>query len=253
MPKKVGKKLPKKLPNKILVLKNADKTFHESWTPGRNLLNIPHPFRAVFLGPPNTGKTNLVKNILIRAKPQFEEVIVIHGDPEYTCEYEDCMNKDGDNIKMLDKVPSPEEFEGEVKTLVVLDDLEFKSMKKDQAKNLDRLFGYVSTHKNISVVLCSQDCFQVPSNVRRMSNLFVLWRMRDLDSMCSVARKSGLKSKDLRTMFNQLCKHPKDSLWLDFTDFSPAPLRLNGFDIIHKRSDGRASQKDKLNEDTYGI
>jgi len=242
-----------KLPNKILVLKNADKSFHESWTKGRNLMNFPHPSRILLLGPPNSGKTNIVKNLLIRAKPQFEEVIVIHGDPEYTCEYQDCENKDGDNIKMIDKVPAPDEFEGEVKTLVVLDDLEFKSFSKEQKKNLDRLFGYVSTHKNISVVLCSQDAFQVPSIVRRMSNVFVLWRMRDTDSQAAVARKSGIKSKELRAMFDQLCKHPRDSIWLDFTDFSPAPLRLNGFDVINKRKTSKQAQKEKENEDKYGI
>lgn len=253
MPKKI-KGLKKKLPNKILVLGNADKDgWHESWTPGRNLLNIPHPFRAVFLGPPGSGKTNLIFNCLIFGKPNFEELIVIHGDPEYTKEYQHCMNEDGDNVKILGSIPAPSEFEGDVKTLVVLDDLNFKGMNKLELKNLDRLLGFVSTHKKISVIVCSQDAFQVPSNVRRMSNLFVLWRMRDLDSMSAVARKSGIKGHELRSMFNQLCKHPKDSLWLDFTDFSPAPLRLNGFDIIKKKVNGKSSQKEIDDEDQYGI
>ena len=57
-----------RLPNRLLALKNADKAFHESWHPKRNLLNFPHPFRAVLLGPPNTGKSATVKNLLLRAK-----------------------------------------------------------------------------------------------------------------------------------------------------------------------------------------
>ncbi len=60
-----------KLPNKILALPNPDKEFHEEWYRNRNVLNFPHPFRCVALGPPNVGKTTIVKNILLRAKPQF--------------------------------------------------------------------------------------------------------------------------------------------------------------------------------------
>ncbi len=45
-----------KLPNKILALPNPDKEFHEEWYRNRNVLNFPHPFRAVALGPPNVGE-----------------------------------------------------------------------------------------------------------------------------------------------------------------------------------------------------
>jgi hypothetical protein len=211
------KKIQLRLPNKILALPNPDKAFHEKWYKGRNMLNIPHPFRCVCLGPPNVGKTTIVKNLLLRAKPEFEEVVVIHCDSGYTKEYDDI----GDNVEILDEIPAPEDWEGEVKTLVVLDDLEFKGMSKDQKRNLDRLFGYVSTHKNISVILCSQDAFNVPCIVRRCSNLWVLWRCPDLDAMSVCARKTGLKANNFNSIFNQLMLDPKDSLWIDMTDHSP--------------------------------
>lgn len=215
-----------KLPNKILVIKNPDKMFHEKWFNGRNMLNIPHPFRSVLLGPPHSGKTLLVKNLLLRQQKPFEEVFVIHCDSGYTKEYDDV------DATMLTEIPAPEEWEGQVKTLVVLDDLEFKTMNKDQRRNLDRLFGYVSTHKNISVVLCSQDPFNVPPIVRRCSNLWILWRMNDVDAMATVARKSGLKAGQLKEIFDELMSDPKDSLWIDMTDKSPYPLRKNGFTLI---------------------
>ena len=41
------------------------------------MLNFPHPFRGVLLGPPNTGKSTSVKNILIRADPPFKKVTVV--------------------------------------------------------------------------------------------------------------------------------------------------------------------------------
>ena len=121
-----------KLPNEIIPLPNPDKEFHESWNKSRNMLNIPHPFRAVMLGPPNVGKTTIVKNLLLRADPPFQEVIVIHCDSGYTQEYDDL----GANVEIMDTIPSPEEWQGKVKSLVVLDDLEFKTMNKEQRRNL---------------------------------------------------------------------------------------------------------------------
>ena len=65
-----------KLPKKILPIDNPDKEFHEAWDDKRDMLNIPHPFRSVLLGPPNVGKTTVVKNLIIRQDPPFEEIFV---------------------------------------------------------------------------------------------------------------------------------------------------------------------------------
>ena len=39
-----------RLPNKLIVMKNKDKAFHETWTNSKgrpyNPLNVPHPFRG---------------------------------------------------------------------------------------------------------------------------------------------------------------------------------------------------------------
>ena len=222
--------MPKgRLPNKLLYLPNSDKSFHEKWTDKRNALNFPHPWRCVCLGPPNMGKSNVVKNLILRAKPPFQEVIVIHCDAEYTKEYEDL----GSDVEVLSEIPAPEDFEGLVKTLVVLDDLECKTMSKDQRRHLDRLFGYVSTHKNISVILCSQDAFNVPPIVRRCANLWVLWKGNDMDSMAMCAKKSGLKVEDFNYIFENIMTEHRDSLWIDNADKSPYPLRKNGYTLIN--------------------
>ena len=240
--------MPKKrkfrLPNHIIPIPNADKGFHEKWQKGRGMLNIPHPFRAVCLGPPNVGKTTIVKNLLLRAKPQFEKLYVIHCDPDYTKEYDDVGGE------MLNEIPAPEEWEGDCKSLVVLDDLEFKGMNKEQKRNLNRLFGFVSTHKDISCILCSQDPFNVPPIVRRCSNLWILWRCPDLDAMATCARKTGMKSNSFNSIFNQLMLKPRDSLWLDMTDGTPYPMRKNGF-IPIKKKDGEDTLKELKKQDLF--
>ena len=173
-------------------------------------------------------------------------MFVIHCDPDYTQEYDDV------EVVMLAKIPAPEEWEGKVKTLVILDDLEFKGMDKDQKRNLDRLFGFVSTHKHISCILCSQDPFNVPPIVRRCSNLWVLWRCPDLDAMSTCARKTGMKASNFNTIFNQLNLNGHNSLWLDMTSKSPYPMRKNGYTLITKQ-EGDESKKEDDKSDVFSV
>ena len=230
------KKTKRRLPNKLIGIPCSDKHFHEKWYEGRNMLNFPHPYRACLIGRPNTGKTTTVKNIILRAHPQFQEVYVIHCDANYTTEYDDV------GAIMLSEIPPPEQWDGQVKTLVILDDIEFKFLPKEQKRNLDRLWGFVSTHKNISCMLCVQDCFNVPPAVRRMSNLFIFWKIVDIDSMAMAARKTGLKKDNFHSIFNDLMNEKRDSLWIDMTDDTKYPMRKNGFELIEKVDNECAKQ-----------
>ena len=172
-------------------------------------------------------------------KTYHEEVLVIHCDAKYTKEWDDI------DCELISEIPAPEDFEGAVKTLVVLDDLEYKGMDKIQKSNLDRLFGFVSTHKNISVALTSQDPFNVPPIVRRCSNLWVLWRGPDLDAMSVVARKTGMKASVFLKLFDELMPDEIDALWLDLTKASPYPMRKNGFTLITEDSGVKSTQSYK--------
>jgi len=242
--KKKPKKVKARLPNKLFAIPNADKAFHEKWYKGRNMINIPHPWRGMFIGPPNKGKSQTIKHILLRTKPEFEEVFCVHCDGKYTDEWDDV------GVQMLESIPAPDEWLGEVKTLVILDDLEYNGMDKIQKSNLNRLFGYVSTHKNISVALTSQDAFNVPSSVRRCANLWVMWRCPDMDAMSMVGRKSGIKAKNFNGIFDQLLCEEYDSLWLDTTAKTPYPKRKNGFILINQVN-GEDTIKEEENGDKF--
>ena len=68
-----------KLPKKILVIPNKDKLgWHERWDSKRDMLNFPHPYRFCISSVPNSGKTNLIKNILLRANPSFKKIYLYH-------------------------------------------------------------------------------------------------------------------------------------------------------------------------------
>jgi hypothetical protein len=224
------KRKKKRLPQKLIAIPNADKKFHEQWKdmPNRDMLNFPHPWRGVIFSNPNCGKTTDLKNILIRADPPFQRLYVVHVDGGYTKEYEDV------EAKILDKIPAPDDqiLDGKKKTLIILEDLEYKFMSKQQLKSLDRLFGYVSTHKNVSVALLAQDAFNIPPCVRRMSNLWILGKTNDMDSLYMIARKCGMKPDRFKQIFENDIKGQHDKLWIDNTKKSPYPLRLNGYNVI---------------------
>ena len=98
-------------------------------------------------------------------------------------------------------------------------------------------------------MLCAQDTFNVPPIVRRCSNLWILWKMQDMDSLASTARKTGMKASNFNTIFNELMMNDHDSLWIDTTSKTPYPLRKNGFTLINK-TDGEESKRilDKLDK-----
>ena len=244
--KKKRKDKLSELPDEIIPIHCADKNFQETWYKGRNLMNVPHSARVCLVGKPGVGKSTFIKNLIIRQEPPFQEIIVIHCDPQNTKEYKDL----GDKVKMLSEVPAPQDWEGKVKTLVVVDDVDFKGANKQQAKNISRLAGYVSSHKNISLYLTQQDFHEIPPIVRRCCNVFVLWRLEDHTSMSQIAVKCGLKASNLRTIFDTICKGDKDSLMIDLTIRTPAKLRMNGFKVI-EQVDGRDALKQKEKDDTF--
>jgi hypothetical protein len=230
--KKKKKRIKHRLPKKILPIKCADKEgWYERWKPGRDPLNIIHPFRMVLLGPPGSGKTCSLKNVVIRCKPAFERIICVHCAPDSTREYEDI------DAEMVGEIPQPEEFDGEEKTFVILDDVDLTAMDKIQKGALDRLFGYVSTHCNVSVCLTSQEAFGIPPIVRRCSNFYVIWRISDADSLKAIGRKVGFKSADFQHIFDKYLREPKSSLWIDLTEHSPFPLRLNGYELLERKDE----------------
>ena len=220
------KKKAQKLPETILPIKCKDKGFQERWYEGRSLLNIPHSFRAIFAGPPSCGKSNFTKNIIIRADPPFEQILITHFSSHDTNEWSDV------DCEMLDHIPHSHEISTEGKKLLIIEDLDLKSLSKPELHNLDRLFGYCSSHKSLSIILTCQDPYNVPPCGRRTANVFVFFKQPDIIALATLAKRTGMKANDLLEIFCKYIHSPHDSLMIDYTNGTPAPLRINGFTKI---------------------
>jgi len=210
---------------KLIKIKNPDKEFHEP-VDKNNIGNFMHPFRAILVGPPNSGKSFIVLNILINQKPDFDKIFLYHVDGDISKEYELL---DGDIIHEL---PQISEINPSIKNLLIIEDINLESMPKNQKYLLDRLFGYVSTHKNLSVIVTAQVPFQIPVNLRRMCNILIIWKSMDVNALEILSRRFGLKSKTLNNIFKYELTEDHDSLMLDMTS-NFAPFRKNIFEIFN--------------------
>ena len=82
-----------------------------------------------------------------------------------------------------------------------IDDVELKLLDKKQKSHLDRLFGFVSTHRNVSCIITSQCAFNIPVSIRRNLNVFILWNSPDKSAVDTLMRRCGLNGDHAKQFF----------------------------------------------------
>ena len=97
----------------------------------------------------------------------------------------------------------------------------------ERLKNLQTLFRYVSSHKGFTIYMAYQNFFGLEAVIKKVSNVFIVWRPHDRDEMELIGKRVGLDKGLLREVFDTVCENEHDSICIDHTKKSPAPLRLN--------------------------
>jgi hypothetical protein len=220
-------------PREIIPIKCADKKGVESWltnSHNSDLGNFPAPMRMLILGPPNVGKSTLIKNIIIHAMPRYREVYLIHEDADYSREYDDL-----EPTQKMNEIPHLNfwQYGGPYKKrLCIIDDLEFTASHKERLRNLAVLFRYASSHKGLSIILAHQSFFDTPPLVKKMSNVYVIYKPRARNEITMIENRVGLPQHMLDNLFDSIAINFNDSICVDLTKNTPAPLRLNIFTPI---------------------
>ena len=212
-----------KLPDKILIIPNADKEFHEV-VDQTNLANMPHPNRIAFIANPNSGKPLAIKNVLLRSFPPYERIIVFHADPTSE-EYNDI------DAEYIDYIPEVDYWDRTKKNLFILEDINFKRLKADQKMLVDRYYGSFSTHHSISVWSTFQRAFSCPPEIRDYCNILFLWNTRNVNSLSALSSRLGINADDLKYIFKNICSSKYDFLVIDSTR-PDKYLRKNIFTVI---------------------
>jgi hypothetical protein len=158
-----------------------------------------------------------VKNLIIHQRPRFDQVFVIHLDAGVTRDYDDleptAMMSDAPLAFWNDLPDRDEETGKRIKRCVVVDDLEMTHAAKERAKNLGILFRYASSHKNMTVYMCHQSAMDVPPLIRKMSNVWVVWRPRR-NELQPIENRVGLPAGELSHLFDTVAPEPRIALQL---------------------------------------
>jgi energy-coupling factor transporter ATP-binding protein EcfA2 len=217
-----------KLPKHIIPLPNPDKQDHEKWYDGRDLLDIPSPFCMLICGPKGSGKSTLIKNILCRATPLYDFGYLVHFDGESTNEYDDIDI----NILPEGQIPHNTEIEKDGKKIIIFEDLPYESLSKEDHINLTGLLKYSTTHKNLSIIFTTHDFTSIPAKIRRLFNVYIIYKMPDLNSLSVISSRVGMRNTDLQSIFQNCISTNHDFLMIDLTKNTPVPLRINGYKPI---------------------
>lgn len=238
--------------SKILVFENKDKEgWYEEWTEGRDLMNFPHPTRILLSARPGSGKTNIIKNIIIKANPVYERIFLCHYDPD-TKEYDDIK------VIKLEGLPKPtaKYFNTKKKNLLIIDDYEYRRLGRDALNSLNRLWGYASTHRGVTIIAATQNWFSLPIDIRQMSDVFFIWKgTTDLDNMKTIGRRFGLKADETIALFDR-CKSKYDFIVFDRSVGAPSHIRFNGYEDMKEPNPvmGREiigkGKKEKVDDDS---
>ncbi len=188
--------------------------------------------KALLIARPNSGKSNLIKNLIMFAKPQYTFIYICHHTLK-TREYDDINMSE--NVVMSTELPTDEDFpledeEGkEQRNLCILDDVYTRRLSKDDEKKLNKLFTYVSSHCNTTVLMSCHDYVTVPVSIRRSVDIVFLWKIIDQQSQQLLTKKFGLSKTGLYDLFKNkdLIPSKYSFLTVDFLPNTPAKFRID--------------------------
>ncbi len=236
-----------KLKDEIIHIKNLDKDtgWCEQWEPNQSVALLPHPFRLCALGGPGRGKTMQFKQIFLKhqqaAERPFQFLYVITVDPGNSKEWDDAEPTD-----VMGYMPPSSLFDGNAKTLVVIDDYEFKKANSEDLRNLTTLARFVSTHRNTSVMMSYQSFFDTPSILRKICNAFIVFKPNGKKELTDISNRCGIDAGFMKRFFTKF-NDGHDSLFIDLTKNTPYHIRHNIFNVIdyNEKKEEAISKREK--------
>ena len=257
---------------KLKAIPNPEKKRTEKWDSSRDIIDFPRPFRWGILGAVSCGKTSLILNYLVKAH-HYDNIFVMHPqtyNPNIPVEDESSnaniiVHSPGTNVpgekafipeyKGVDFIglaylPSMKYFDNiaDKFNLFIIDDIDLTSYcrKRSEVRSerLNKLFSFVSSHKNVSIIVSSQDASsQLPCFVLKMCSVITIYKQMDEYVVATLARKISIGYRKLKGLLG-LCEGKHDSITFDFTEDTKHPHRLNIYqDISIEYRDASSKQR----------
>ena len=150
-----------------------------------------HPFSCLIAGPSQSGKTTLIKEILMFNKLIIDPTIqrIIYCYSVWQPIFDEIKNLIS-NIEFHEGIYNIDNFDQSNRSLLILDDL-MKECENDQS--ILNLFTVDSHHKNISVFLLTQNIFSKGKYTRTISlnssYIIIFKNPRDKSQVYTLARQ----------------------------------------------------------------
>ncbi|MGL6007011.1 ATPase/DNA packaging protein [Aeromonas sobria] len=203
------------------------------------------PFNCIVSGASKSGKTTLVKNLLtlsdsiLTQKP--DRVIVfykymqdIYNEMLETKLVHELISLDSNEFNFETIVEKINPYKNGNGSMIIFDD----SMT-EVADNFEQIFTNISHHHNCSVIFITQNLFYKDKAYRTMSlnthYFFLMKNERDKQQIGNLARQfcPGNTTYVIQS-FNDAAKAPYSYLLIDFTQDSPACLKLRSNIFPHQ-------------------
>jgi hypothetical protein len=209
---------------KIIIFKNADKEFHEK--PHENLGCLTHPFSLLIPGSMNSGKSNVIMNILynrVQCGRSFQKIYIWHFD-SHSDEYNVIEHEKIHGIPELTKIDRMK------KNLIIIEDVDIKALGKDEISKIDRCLGYICTHMNCSIIITSQQGYAIPVQIRRLNTHLIIWKASDKSFLSTIEQKINCEKGTIKRLLHKYCIEHHDFLLFCFKE--KPQIRFNLFEPI---------------------
>ena len=172
--------------------------------------NIRQGSRYIICGTPNSGKTSLLKKMLINSE-SFDKIYIMHyeGSREF-----ECLNYNYiENFSELSNIDLKNEALTK-KILIIIEDVN-KINNKDYL-HLEPILSYYCSHLGITLIMLSQTPYMLDINLRRKIDVYLLF-----GGGCDVSFLNSLKiiNKDDKILILDLLNKSKkhDFVRIDLT------------------------------------